>query len=216
MEVSIRLDFFSRHRIASLLLIFVALIGIAAAIILTSPMSANVGPDWTQINCDVKLLRFNTNVNVYKNNDQIGVVKGNIIRFLTDPLTYYDTSGNKLAYAGDTYHLIAQDSHSIVVDGVVTCEMVGKIKLIGEAYDIYDTSGHLMATAEFDFLNLNGKITNVNGTPIVVYRATPVLKDYTIYISPDCILDESTVVMICSSYYSDHAADSSDSSSSSD
>ena len=85
--------------------------------------------------------------------------------------------------------------------------MVGKVKFIGEAYDIYNTFGEKIAYAEFGPLNLNGKITDYSGKVIAVYRANPILKDYTIYISPSSILDETTIIMICASYYSDFSAD---------
>ena len=159
------------------------------------------------IDFDAKILRLNTAINVYKNDNQIGIIRGNIIRFLTDSLTYYDNNEKIIAYADDTYHLIAQDSHAIIVEDNVSVEMVGKVKFIGEGYDIYNTSGEKIAYAEFGPLNLNGKITDYSGKVIAVYRANPILKDYTIYISPSSILDETTIIMICASYYSDFSAD---------
>ena len=209
-------NFLSRHKISCILVIIIAIIGIAAAVIFTSPMSVKVGTNWAKFECDFKLIRLNTDIIVYKDNEKIGSVKGNVLRIITDPLTYYDVNNNKIAYADDTYHLIAQDSHAIVVDGKVSAEMVGKVRLIGNAYDIYDSTGHLIATAEFDFLNLNGKITDINGTDIVAYRANPILQDFSFYISPDSMLDETTILMICASYYSDHSADTRNSNSSSD
>ena len=207
MEVSVMVSFLSRHKIVCVILILITLIGISIAIILTSTY-ALIGKDWTEINCDVKLIRLSTTIDIYKDNEKLGFIKGNIIRFLTDPLTYYNADGNKIAYADDTYHLISQDSHAIIVDDVVTCEMVGRVKLLGEKYDIYNTDGDLIAHADFDFMNLYGKIVDKNEKPIVVYKANPILKDYSIYISPDCTIDENTIIMICSSYYSDRSADS--------
>ena len=195
--------FLSDHKIVCIIIIILAIIGIIAAVVFTSPLAVDVDSSWTKLVCDVKLIRLNTEINVYKGTEKIGTIKGNILRLLTDPLTYYDTNYNKLAYADDTYHLIAQDSHAI------------NVKLIGESYYIYDNSGHMIGNATFDFLNLNGKITDNNGTAIVAYRANPIIKDFTIYISPECIIDEDTVLMICASYYSDHAADSRNSNNSS-
>lgn len=209
-------NFLAKHRLVSIIIILIALIGIAAAIVLSSPLAAKVGDDWTKIELDVKLLRLNTEIQIHKDGSQLGVVKGNILRLITDPLVYYDTNGNKIAYADDSYHFIAQDSHSITVGDKVTAEMVGKFKLLGEEYSIYNDNGNLMANAEFDFLNLNGKITDINGNVIAVYRSTPVLKDFTIYISPNCKIDESTIIMICCSYYSDKSYDERNSNNSSD
>ena len=199
-----------------LIIVFLVLVLAVSFIVFNSPLSAYVGSDWTRLDFDVKLLRLNTIVYVYKDDNQLGTIKGNIIRFLTDPLTFYDNDGNKIAYAGDVYHLIAQDSHAIVVGEDVTAEMVGRVKLIGEAYDIYNTSGEKIAYAEFGFLNINGKIVDSEGKVIAVYRAQPVTKDFDVYISPECTLDETTIIMICASYYSDHAADSRNNSNNSD
>ena len=208
------MSFFSKHKFLFLVMIIFFLVVLVIAFLFTSPMSASINSNWSRLQFDVKLLRLNTNIDVYENHQKIGVVKGNIIRLITDPLTYYDVNGQKIAYADDTYHFIAQDSHTIVVDGVVTAEMVGKVKLIGEAYGIYNAEGQLIANAEFGIFNVNGKITDVNGTTIAVYKANPILQDFTLYISPDCSIDKETLIMICSSYYSDQAADSSDSDSS--
>ncbi len=197
-----------------LIVVFLVLVIIAGLLVFNMPLSAHVGSDWAKIDLDVKLLRLNTIVYVYKDDSQIGTIKGNIVRLLTDPLTFYDEAGNRIAYAGDVYHLIAQDSHAIVVGEEVTAEMVGRVKLIGEAYDIYNTLGEKIAYAEFGFLNINGKITDKDGNVIAVYRAQPIMKDFDIYISPECTLDETTIIMICASYYSDHAADSKQSNSS--
>ena len=178
------------------------------------PYQVTVGSDWTKLHFDVKLLRFNTDIQVYKNDAQIGTVKGNILRIITDPLTYYDRNGNKIAYADDQYHFIAQDSHTIICDGEVQAEMVGRIKYLGEAYDIYGRSGEKIARADFDFLNLTGKIVDGRGEAVASYKANPILKDFDVYVSPSCQIDETTLIMIFSSYYSDYAADSSNNSNS--
>ncbi len=188
--------------------ILLLLIVIISLVVFKIPLSAHIGSDWAKIDFDVKLFRLNTTVMVYKNNVNIGFIKGNIVRFLTDPLTFYDSNGDKLAYADDTYHLIAQDSHAIAVDDIITAEMVGKVKVAGNSYDIYDKDGNKVALSEFDFLKLNGKITDNDGKTIAVYKAHPILKDFTVYISPESQLDETTIIMICASYYSDQYFDS--------
>lgn len=75
------------------------------------------------------------NKNWYKkNNEDFAFVKGNLFKFVTDPLTLYDENDNEVAYAGDDYHFISQDSHSITVNGILTAEMVGFVDFFGESY----------------------------------------------------------------------------------
>ena len=174
---------------------------------------SKIDPNWNSISFDVKLVRLNTDIKVSKNGDYIGNVKGNIFRIITDPLTFYNANGERVAYADDTYHLIAQDSHSIVVNNTITAEMVGLIKILGEAYDIYNTDRELIAYADFDMLNLSGKIIDSHNNILAIYKANPILRDFTIYISDDCTIDETTLIMIFASYYSDQEADSRNSSS---
>ena len=209
------MSFFSKHKFLCVLLIFLLIATIFITMVFASPLSANIGSDWSKLNFDVKLIRLNTDIDVYKDNAKIGNVNGRIIRFITDPLTYYGVDGQKLAYANDTYHFIAQDSHAVVVDGNVTIEMVGKVRFLGEAYDIYDSAGNKIAYAEFDCWNVNGRVVDNNGKALAVYRANPIFRDFTVYISPDCTIDESSMVMLFCSYYSDHAEDSDSSSDSS-
>ncbi len=194
------------------IVIIVVFVGIICGLFLISPNITKIDSSWNEFRFDVKLLRFNTVLDVYKSNDYIGTVKGKVVRIITDPLTFYGTNGEKIAYADDTYHLIAQDSHLIINDGVVTAEMVGKVKLMGEAYDIYDNNKNKIATASFDFLNLNGEIKDNEGNAIAFYRAHPFLKDFTVDVSPQSQIDDTTLIMIFASYYSDQAADSESSS----
>ena len=203
-----------KHKMLLLAVAVVLIIIFSSVLIIFNPhYSAEIGSDWDKLQFDVKLIRFNTEIAVYKNNDILGTVKGNIFRILTDPLSFYNTNNEKIAYAADTYHIIAQDSHTIIVNNVVTAEMVGKIKLFGEAYDIYDNSGNKIAHANFSPLNLSGKMTDNTGETIAIYRANPILKDFTVSVSPNNPIDDATLIMIFSSYYSDYTADSENNSS---
>lgn len=172
-----------------------------------------VGP-CTEYKCDVKNLHLATTIDIYKQEEAFAKVKGNTVKFVTDPLTMYDLSEKKLAYASDSYHLIAQDSHSIYVNDKVTVEMVGKFKLFGESYEIYNKDGEKIANVTFNALNTNGEMYDVNGKLIADFNSKIFFNDFEIRILEECPMDENTVLMLFCSYYSDQSADSKTSSSS--
>ena len=165
--------------------------------------------NYEQYDCDVKNLRLSTDIHISSNDQKIGKVSGIIFRFVEDPLTMTDSDGNKLAYAGDDYHLIAQDSHAIIVDDTVTAEMVGLFEIFGEKYDIYDTEGNKIAHANFNSLNTAGELYDADGKLIATYGSFVFFNDFTIKISEECKIDPTTVLMIFCSYYSDQAYDNS-------
>ena len=72
--------------------------------------------NYIEYNCDVKNLNLATTIKIYKEKDYFGTIAGEVFRFVTDPLTLYDADGKRAAYAGDSYHFFAQDSHAIYVN----------------------------------------------------------------------------------------------------
>ena len=165
--------------------------------------------NYVQYDCDVKNLRLSTDIKISSNNQKVASVTGNIFRIVEDPLTMSDTEGNKMAYAGDDYHFIAQDSHAIIVGDTVTAEMVGLWDLFGETYDIYNTDGEKIARAEFNYLNTAGEIYDADGTLIATYGSFVFFNDFTVKISNDSEIDPTTLLMIFCSYYSDQSYDNS-------
>lgn len=163
----------------------------------------------TDYKCDVKVLALSTKIEIDKEGEEFAKVKGNIFKYVTDPLTMYDMSGNKVAYAGDDYHFIAQDSHLIFVDGAFICEMVGLVDWFGESYDIYDKEQNKIANVTFNYFNTSGQMYDTGGTLIAEYRSKYFFNDFYIRISEKCNLDEKTVLMIFCSYYSDQLYDAS-------
>lgn len=186
------------------LIVLVAVVFIAG--IIMTPKSID---NYVQYDCDVKNLRLSTDIQISSNNKKVGSVTGNIFRIVEDPLTMSDTEGNKMAYAGDDYHFIAQDSHAIIVGDTVTAEMVGLWDLFGETYDIYNTDGEKIARAEFNYLNTAGEIYDADGTLIATYGSFVFFKDFTVKISNDSEIDPTTLLMIFCSYYSDQSYDNS-------
>ena len=167
----------------------------------------NLEGNVTEYECDVKNFKLSTTIEIKRDGIEIGEVKGNIFALVTDPLTMFEPSGDKIAYAGDAYHFIAQDSHGIYVNASFTADMVGQVELIGEEYKIYDADEKLLAKVKFNGFNTFGEMKDKNGTLIATYSSNFFFNDFTIKISDKCMLDHYTVIMIMCSYYSDQAYD---------
>lgn len=163
----------------------------------------------TTYECDVKNFRLATTIQIYKDDKKFGEVRGNLVNFVTDPLTLYDKEETKVGYAGDAYHFIAQDSHAIYVNDEFSVEMVGLVDYFGESYKIYDYDEKLVAEVTFNTLNTSGEMYDVDGNLIADYQSKAYANDFTVRISENCTLDENTVLLIFCSYYSDQSYDNS-------
>lgn len=86
--------------------------------------------------------------------------------------------------------------------------MVGRLSFFGETYDIYNANQEKVARVNVNMLNTKGKMCDADGKIIAVYRSFPFCQDFELRIAEDCELDENTVLMIFSSYYSDYKFDS--------
>lgn len=165
--------------------------------------------DYAEYKCDVKSLRMSTTIDIDKDNEEFVKVKGNIFTIITDPLKMYDLNENQISYADDTYHFISQDSHSIFVNGNLSAEMVGLVKLFGEEYEVYNENGEKVANVTFNMFNTNGNMYDMEENLIADFNSKFLFNDFDVRITKDCNLDEKTVLMIFCSYYSDQKADSS-------
>ena len=161
----------------------------------------------TEYKCDVKNLRLSTTIKIEKENEDFAKVKGNIFKFVTDPLTMFDMQENKIAYAGDAYHFIAQDSHTIFVENELRIEMVGLIDLFGESYDLYNADQEKIAKVNFNMFNTKGKVYDAENNLIADYRSKLLFNDFKVRIAENCSLDDKTLLMMFCSYYSDQHAD---------
>jgi len=164
---------------------------------------------YVEYDCDVKNLRLATTIDIKKDGEYFAEVKGNIFTFITDPLAMYNEENKQLAYAGDAYHFIAQDSHTIYVNREFSVEMVGLFDLFGETYDIYDFDQEKIAKVECNVWNTEGQMYDEEGTLLADFSSGYFFNDFKVRISEKCELDEITVLMIFSSYYSDQHADNS-------
>lgn len=162
---------------------------------------------YEEYKCDVKNFRLATTVEIKKDDKYFGEVKGNLFTLVTDPLTLYDSRDNKIAYAGDAYHFIAQDSHTIYINDEFSAEMVGQVELFGEYYKIYNENQELIAKVDFNSFNTTGEMYDADGNLIAVYSSNYFFNDFTVKIAEECELDHNTVLMIMCSYYSDQHYD---------
>ena len=192
--------------------ITIAVVTVVAFIL--SGNSEAKGPH-TEYQCDVKSISLSTKIDIDKEGENFVKVRGNLFRFITDPLTMYDLEDNKIAYAGDAYHFIAQDSHTINVGDTVTVEMVGLVDFFGESYEIYNADEEQVAEVSFNMINTKGEMYDIEGNIIADFYSKLFFNDFTVRIYDDCKKKKKTVLMIFCSYYSDQKADGSKGSSSS-
>ena len=188
----------------------IIVIGVVGVLILAFAFSGNKefeGP-YTEYKCDVKNFHLSTTIEINKEDEEFVKVKGNIFKFVTDPLTMYDLKENKVAYAGDAYHFIAQDSHAIYVGEECSVEMVGLVDFLGESYEIYDANQEKIAKVTFNELNTRGVMYDTEDNLIADYSSKLCFNDFNVRISEKCNLDEKTILMVFCSYYSDQYADS--------
>lgn len=191
-------------RIGVVVVIAVLLVGMFASCF----VRPNLG-DYTEYKFDVKhFLKLSTTMEIEKSGEYFAKVQGNIWKFVTDPLTMYDADGNNVAYAGDEYHLIAQDSHVIFVNNSVAAEMVGRVNLLGETYDIYNANQEKIARLTVNMFSTKGKMYDADGNLVADYWSFPLFKDFSVRVADSCEIDENIVIMVFSSYYSDHKFDS--------
>lgn len=162
---------------------------------------------YTTYFCDVKNFALSTKITISKEGEYFGSVSGNILRFVTDPLTMYDETGKSIAYAGDSYHFINQDSHGIYVNGEFTYDMNGLFEVFGEEYEIYDETEKKVADLSFNLHNTKGKLYDANRKIIAEYESFYLFNDFNIKIYDNCEIDEISVIMLFCSYYSDFSAD---------
>lgn len=187
------------------IIVLVVFVAISIGIHVVSGQQSPIG-ECNEYECDVKTRAYTT-ISITKEGEYFGTVQGERVhKTFIDPLTMYDEIGNKIAYADDNYHLIAQNSHSIFVSNEMTVEMVGLVDRFGESYDIYNADGQKIAHAKFNFSNTKGQIHDNSGNLIADSTSKYLSRDYKVRITERCQLDEKTMHMIFASYYSDQRA----------
>lgn len=80
----------------SIVVLAVAIIIVVVAVVafITSGNSEAKGPH-TEYQCDVKSISLSTKIDIAKEGEDFAKVRGNLFRFVTDPLTMYDLETTK-------------------------------------------------------------------------------------------------------------------------
>ncbi len=154
----------------------------------------------------VEVFNFNTEINFYSEEELLYTIKGDDFAIVEDPLRMYNPYGELIGTAGDDYHFIAQDTHLISYDDDEII-MEGKAILFGEEYDII-LDDKIVATATFNYSNTKGEITDLSGNIIAEYTSQIMSEDFVVSVTSNNTLSDEVILLIFSSYYSDHRADS--------
>ena len=164
--------------------------------------------------CDYHTISFKTHISFEMDGEEYHIT-GNLIRFFTDPLKL-TKNGKDVGYASDSYHIINQDDHAIIVDGNFEVCINGNFELLGESYELYDKDGNKVGYAEFNAVHTGGAIYDANGHAVAVFSSPICFNDYTVKIYDNNICSDKAMLMVIASYVSDYKADEQSSRSSKD
>lgn len=168
--------------------------------------SVTVSDSDTVYDCNVHLNLLRTKITTELNGSEV-TIKGNVLRFIEDPLSMVDSKDNVIANADDNYNFINQDDHAIYVNGVLACIVGGDFGFIANHYTIYNTDYKEIAKADFDSFDSYGSITSIDGVVWAEYSSGVLFYDYTVRIHEECELSDEVVLLLMASYKSDKMAD---------
>ena len=187
---------------------------IALAIIILLVVSCNKSDiDTTSVNndsgriyyCDYHTISFRTKISYTKDNDNYEIT-GNFITFLTDPLQL-SKNGTVIGRADDSYNIISQDDHAIVINGVFEIDVAGNFEIFGNSYELYDADGNKVGSASFNTFCTDGSIKDIDGNIVAKYRKDIMFNDYDVTIYDNTLCSDEAILMIIASYVSDYHAD---------
>lgn len=192
------------------LIFFPIIVIIAILILCAKSISPNVPENKVgrTYECDYYSLSLNTHITFEEDGEEYSI-SGKIFTFLTDPLKLRSSNGDTVGYADDSYNLITQDDHSIVVDGKFEIAVKGEFEFVGEEYTLLNEKGEIVGRAEFNGWCTSGAIYNNNNEAIAVYSRTPLMNDYSVTIYDNDLCSDKAILMIIASYVSDYHADTS-------
>ncbi len=168
-----------------------------------------IDEEYITYHCDGKVLTLrNTEIEISKDSKHYAKIQGDIIRFVVEPLKMYNSESEIIAYADDTYHFIAQDSHAVFVGEKFQFEVVGLVDFLGEKYEIYDEEGNQIGVVDFNSIDTEGEFYDMEGTLLADYTSRMGGLDYTVRITENCTLNHDAILLLMASYYSDKQADS--------
>ena len=156
--------------------------------------------------CDYHTFSLKTKITTKINDEEIAIT-GRLFTFITDPLKMTDSKGNIIASADDSYNIISQDDHAIVVDNQVEICVKGNFEILGESYNLYDNNGTEVGYAEFSTFGCSGEIVDINKNLIAKFSSPPMFNDYTVTIYDNDICSDKAILLIIASYVSDYHYD---------
>lgn len=193
--------------IECVIVVIIVIWGIASGITSSKDLAND---DYRTYKCDYKSTSITqTRIETVIDGKDV-IIKGSSIAKLkiTDPLGMYDADGNEIAYAGDTYGFIAQDTHGIYVNGEFEINMEGNVSLLGNVYTLKDKDGNTLATIDCNSFDTKGYVTDNDGNIIASYESLYAVNDYTVKICDNGICSDEAMLLIIASYVSDVKYDS--------
>lgn len=157
--------------------------------------------------CDYHTMSFKTKI-TFNKDDAEYTVEGNFWRLVTDPLTL-SKNGDVIGKADDTYHIVNQDDHVIVINGKAEIDVVGNFEVFGNSYELYNVDGIKVGSASFNSFCTSGSIVDTKGVMVAEYSKNFAVNDYTVTIYENSMCSDEAILMIIASYVSDYQADSS-------
>lgn len=155
--------------------------------------------------CDYHTLSFNTHISFEKDNAEYDIT-GNILTFLTDPLVI-SKNGKIIGKADDSYHIVGQDDHAVIINDKFEVDIHGNFELFGNSYDLYDQNKNKVGYAEFNTFCTKGAVFNSKNEAVAVYSKTIGFNDYSVMIYDNNICSDEAMMMVIGSYVSDYHAD---------
>ena len=156
--------------------------------------------------CDYHTLSLKTKITTKIDNEEIAIT-GRLFTFITDPLKMTDSKGNVIASADDSYNIISQDDHAILVGNQVEIIVKGNFEFFGESYDLYNKNGTKVGYAEFGEFGCSGEIVDTNKNLIAKFSSPPLFNDYSVTIYDNNICSDKAILLIVASYVSDYHYD---------
>lgn len=193
--------------IECVIFVIIVIWGIASGITSSKDLTSD---DYRTYKCDYKSTSITqTRIETVIDGRDI-IIKGDAIAKLkiTDPLGMYDADGNEIAYAGDTYGFIAQDTHGIYVNGEFEINMEDNVSLLGNVYTLKDKDGNALATIDCNSFDTKGYVTDNDDNIIASYESLFAVSDYTVKICDNDICSDEAMLLIIASYVSDVKYDS--------
>lgn len=156
-------------------------------------------------NCDYHTVSISTCISFEKDGSEYEIT-GNLFKVVTDPLQL-SKDGTVIGKADDSYKLIGQDDHAIVINGKFEVDVYGNFELLGNSYELRDINGDKIGSASFGEMHLDGTVYDAAGEVIAEYSKLPLINDYDVTIYDNDVCSDEAILMIVASYVSDYHAD---------